>query len=730
MRRLILPLAAALAISTQPLLAAPAPPFVFSRPAIAPTVAPRAAELADLDADGRTDLVSAVGNSCCPTSIGISVMRGRDDGSFHPATVSITSTLPDDLELLDLDGTGTLDAVAALRLQNSEPGSYTAVALPGNGDGTFGETVDLSFPTFSTMAVGRFREGGAVSAVLSTDGGLAVWDQYFGLNFTDAGLLDPGTAGRLLAADLDADGRDELLAYGDEMLTLYRGRTAAASIALTDVVGLRAADVTGDGLPEVVATQSGGQVRAFGPNLGAVKSFLSNQSEALQSNVGELDGDGIPDVVRANTDASVTVFFGKGGSLPRIPLAQIPTDVFVRDATGDGLADILALETGASIVEVLDGDGAGGFPAQRPVRSTMSAHWLLERGDFNGDGKPDLVSTNLYPYFDGALALFKARVALGDGNGGLTQTAILAVDGAVSGIGVTDVNGDGKQDVVVSEYYAATSFFLGNGDGTFGPRVPVATCYFNDGLVTGDFNKDGYGDVAFVCNSIIYRTTLAVALGSPVGLVRTPEIPLAVNANQTWTLRIGDVNGDGNQDIALGGFDYFAADQSCLPDAICYTQRSDGPVSYFLGLGSGVFEPVTRGAPVGRFFYDLALADLNGDGKDDLVTTMTYDDQVLIQPGKADGTVGPPVTIPTYDYPTVVRVADLTGDGKKDLVMTHGPSILSVHPGTGGFAFGAPTSYAYRSASGELVLGNYAGDARTDVLAGTGTGVEIFTNGA
>jgi hypothetical protein len=153
-------------------------------------------------------------------------------------------------------------------------------------------------------------------------------------------------------------------------------------------------------------------------------------------------------------------------------------------------------------------------------------------------------------------------------------------------------------------------------------------------------------------------------------------------------------------------------------------------VTYLLGLGNGVFEPVTRGAPVGQYFYDLALADLDGDGKDDLLTTMTFADQIVIQPGKADGSVGAPVSIPTYDYPTALRVADLTGDGTKDLVMSHGPAILSVHAGSGGFSFGEPTSYSYRSAGGELVLGNYAGDERMDVLAGTGSGVEVFTNGA
>ena len=564
MRRLIAPLAATLLLSAQPLLAAPAPPTTlhFSRPALAPTVAPRHAELTDLDGDGRTDLIAAVGNACCPTSIGISVMRGRTDGFFHPASVFETPTLPDgtqqmlpdDLEIVDVDRDGKLDAVAAVRVDNSEAGSYTAVVLPGNGDGSFSRAEDLPFPSFRAIAVGRFGQAGTVSAILARSTELEVWESADGFSFSEAAPIAAAPVSRLLAVDLERDGQDELLAYGGGSLTLFRAGTAVASRALADVSGIRAADVQGDPQPEILVTLLGGTVHVLGPTLATAASF-SGAGGGEQTNVGDLDGDGITDLVRANTDASVTVFFGKGGAPLRLPLSHDPTDVFVRDATGDGLADILALETGASIVEVLEGNGQGSFPAQRFVRPTSSGHFLLERGDFNGDGKPDLLSAPWYPFFDGALAGFKARVALGDGNGGLTQKVDLAIDGAVSGIGVADINGDGKQDVIVSEYYSATSFFLGNGDGTFGPRVPFATCYFNDGLVTGDFNGDSYRDVAFVCNSLIFRNTLAVALGSPGGLVRTPEIPLA-NANQTWVLRTGDANGDGKQDIALAGFDY------------------------------------------------------------------------------------------------------------------------------------------------------------------------------
>lgn len=737
MRRLIGPLTAALALTAQPLLAAPAPgtPFVFSRPALATTVFPRVAQVADLDADGRPDIVSGVGNSCCPTSIGVSVMLAREGGFFDPAAVYETPTLadgtgqmlPDDLEILDVDGDGALDVIASVRIDNAEPGTYTAVALPGRGDGSFGAATRLPFPTFKVLEVGNLRQGDGLIAVVARASETQLWQLSSGFDFVHTGNLS-GIASDLLAQDLDADGTDELLAYQGPLLRLYRELAPGALASIPDVRALRAADVSGDGLPEVLATQAGGAVQVLGQDLATVRT-LSAGGGGLQANAGELDGDGLADVVRANSDSSVTVFFGKGGVPVRVPLTHSPSDVFVLDATGDAAADILALETDASIIEVLEGDGAGGFPAQRPTRPTAPGHVIVEHGDFNGDGKPDLVTGPWYPFFDGALAGFAARVALGDGNGGLTQSAALNIDGAVSGIAVADVNGDGNDDVVVSEYYAATSFFLGNGDGTFGPRVPVATCYFNDGLVAGDFNSDGYGDVAFVCNSIIYRNTLTIALGSPGGLVRTPEIPIA-NANQTYVLRTGDVNGDGNEDIALGGLDYFASSTACLPDPLCLLQRSDGPVTYFVGLGNGVFEPVTRGAPTGARFYDLALEDVDGDGRDDLLTTMLFEDSVVIQPGKADGTVGEAVRVPTYDYPTVLRVADVTGDGEKDLVMSHGPSILSVHAGADGVAFEPPTSYAYRSAFGELVVGNYSGDEGLDVLAGLGSGVEVFTNGA
>ncbi|HEX9824750.1 MAG TPA: VCBS repeat-containing protein, partial [Actinomycetota bacterium] len=443
---------AALVLGTLPAVqAAPAEPFLFSRPALAPTVFPRVAELADLDGDGRAELVSAVGNSCCPTSIGISVMKARSGGSFDPAAVALTTSLPDDLEVLDVDGDGMLDAIAAVRIDNAQPGEYLAEALSGNGDGSFAESMSLPFPIFSAMAVGRFRTGGAISAVLATENGLARWDRTAGFSFATAGSLGTDVASQLLAADLDADGRDELLVFADGTLSLYRAFARVASRSVPGLTGLRAADFTGDGLPEVIATEYDGRVTVLDGALAPVKSFTAPMP-ATQSTVGDLDGDGKADVIRANESYGLTVFFGKGGTPLTVPLAQPATDVFVHDATGDGKADLLALETTSSVVEVLEGDGAGGFPGQRPIRATMPGHYLLERGDFNGDGKPDLLTAPWWAYLDGIGQGLKARTLLGDGNGGLTPSATLDIEGAVSGVGVADVNGDGKQDVVMSEY--------------------------------------------------------------------------------------------------------------------------------------------------------------------------------------------------------------------------------------------------------------------------------------
>src|SRR5664279_3300953 len=157
--------------------------------------------------------------------------------------------------------------------------------------------------------------------------------------------------------------------------------------------------------------------------------------------------------------------------------------------------------------------------------------------DFNGDGKPDLdlgiASRTIYGYTTNALL-----VLLGNGDGTFTATPDVPVVGFVTSILVADLNGDGKQDLVLKmEALPDTSpsiqVLLGNGDGTFivgQTFTPPNAASF----AVGDFNGDGIPDLA-VTNETI--NTVSIYLG---------------NGDGTFTLNGTETTGSGPFGITTG----------------------------------------------------------------------------------------------------------------------------------------------------------------------------------
>jgi hypothetical protein len=295
-----------------------------------------------------------------------------------------------------------------------------------------------------------------------------------------------------------------------------------------------------------------------------------------------------------------------------------------------------------------------------PVGATPFA---VATGDFNGDGKLDLVTAN----YEGA----SVSVLLGKGDGTFQAAQNFATGLYPSSVAVGDFNGDGKLDIVTANGRSNTvSVLLGNGDGTF--KAPIDTTLpsqWPTAVAVGDMNHDGKLDLVVTgTNTTTNNGFVDVLLGNGDGtFALASSTPLSRNGGPPGSVALADLNGDGKLDIAL------------LPGTQATTA---GIVTVLLGKGDG-----TVGAPANfatdREPVSLAVGDVNRDGKLDLVTANYEGASVSVLLGNGDGTFQAPVNTPLPSasqpgYPgqllgqkaRAVVLGDLNRDGKLDLAVT------------------------------------------------------------
>jgi len=372
--------------------------------------------------------------------------------------------------------------------------------------------------------------------------------------------------------------------------------------------------------------------------------------------VGDFNGDGKLDLVAANSGSNdVSVLLGNGdGTLQAAvtysvgPVGTSPFSVMSGDFNGDGTLDLVAANTGSNNVSVLLGNGDGTFqaavsyPAGSGPRSVTS-------GDFNGDGKLDLAVT----WASQSGASSGVSVLLGNGDGTFQAAVSYSVGpfGTSTPFSVTtgDFNGDENLDLVTANNSNSVSVLLGNGDGTFQAAVRYPAGDGPRSVTTGDFNGDGKLDLA-VANE--RSNNVSVLLGNGDGTFLS-AVNYSVGTSPS-SLTSGDFNGDGKPDPVVANL---------------YSHT----VSALLGMGDGIFQPAVSYG-VGPNPSSVTGGDLNGDGKLDLVTVNSDNNSVSVLLGNGDGTFQTAVSYVTgaSSSPPAGRSSvtsgDLNGDGKLDLV--------------------------------------------------------------
>jgi hypothetical protein len=417
--------------------------------------------------------------------------------------------------------------------------------------------------------------------------------------------------------------------------------------------------------------------------------------------IADLNGDGKPDLAVANVGSftaagsTISVFPGNGDGTfgPAVQYNPVAQPIFVMaagDFNGDGLTDLVftsASDNNPSRVGVIFGAADGTL--QSPLSFIVGP---LPRvpvlADLNGDGVLDMVAATVGT--GGNLS-----VLLGNGDGSFQPAVSYPAAAGAQYVAVGDFNGDGKPDLAVSNFSFTTFtynllIFLGNGDGSL--RAPLVTTVMSDVyVVVGDFNKDGKLDV-LVGGQVL--------LGNGDGTFR------ANLASVTAFQVAADLNGDGILDMLGPG--------------------AAGAVVVQLGNGDGTFRaPVSY--PAGASGALVAVGDLNGDGKPDVVTLSDVTvGTIAVLLGNGDGTFQPAVKYAVTKGLISVALGDFNGDGNMDAAVTSGFGV-TVLLGNGDGTFRNPLNYG--AGSGALAVGDLNGDGKPDLAMGYSTdSVQVLLN--
>jgi len=631
---------------------------------------------ADFNGDGRPDIAAT-----CEAQDVVSVTLSRGTSTLAAATAYAVQRGPQALVVADLNADGWPDLVVG----NLAARSLSVLLNIGNG--TFRSATSLG-----------------------------------------TGLLASPT--HLLAGDFTGDGMTDLVVGStlNSSIQVFVGNNTGTLTALPargglSFQGLTCADVDQNGQLDLLLSQPGTPLGSiwtlYGLGNGTFTSGVSSSIPAAAYGTellaADFNQDNRPDVAQLDPFQNEVLIFLSSpyGLAPgsRFRVGSRPMSLRAADLDGDNRLELVVANEASNNVTVLPGLATGYFGTAR--------HYLTSGGpkdvavaDFTGDGRPDLLSADAASTGEHNLTLMPNR-----GNGLFQNPSSANLSHFGSRITLADLNGDGRLDAAVAGEAPSgggeMSVLLGLGDGHFGPARAWGTSGLGPGwIVARDITGDNRPEILVTHYS---NSTFTVYTNDGQGGFPTRDTQwIPRTGNGIGGVTTADFNGDGRCDVAVAGAE---------------TPYSNFGVDLFLNrngqLDAAIF------LPTGSFPQSIEAADVDQDGRPDLVMTFPLPDAstVGVLRNLGNNTFVPLVRYPTPNQTEQVLVADVNGDQWPDLLIRT-DDALQLRLNLAGTGFGVAQTFPTAQNSTKIQVADLNGDGFVDLLVSSDgiDRVQVFQN--
>ncbi len=603
--------------------------------------------IGDINNDGKPDIV-AVGTT------GIEVWSGDASGSWTGANTG----LPINGEyfavtLADIDLDGNLDIIAGTQGQIFVKKGVQVYLGDGNGAWTSGDASMPDNGKYYGVSTGDFNLDGKPDIAAASNNGVDVWEGDGSGNWTlrDNGLASSDSFSDIKFSDFNLDGELDIVASGSNNngVTVWNGNGVGSWVMTFDLpltgtyTGVEIADINIDGYMDIISSSTttnevawsgDGSDRWFLQNSG-----LSSSSHSTDLSIADVNNDARVDMGLIDTNGSIILWRSSVSRTVNTwdvfnapPSSANIRDIEVFDINQDARMDI-SYATASNGIEIWTGDGTGTW-TNFTAPTTLREFYSLKAVDFDHDGNMDLVATSdrgIYAWSGDGIGTWTSRR-----NGLPTFSPYL-------GLAVADFNDDGNLDIVAGADGGGITVWNGNGVGswvmTF--NLPFTGSYYD--VTFGDVNHDGNIDIIAADNGI----RVFLGDGNDGWIESSAGLPDTTNSYKA--VEIDDIDNDGDMDI-IGADNITNGVKVWMGDGTgswTFDSLVTGTLSRGLGLADididgktdissgsngsdtgiscytqdgGPWTSVSDGLPQTGEFFSIELADINIDGRVDIIT--------------------------------------------------------------------------------------------------------------